>query len=166
MISLELRIHESPKATQASNFPPLQQEAVYSWNSLCELVGCSYPSIQTAILHGRQGNRVDSVTRHRDCGGTRCSPGGRHRPPRYQAREHFITRRDHPRFWTLSWRRSSDRRFCEQDRIARNTDGFGGIESDQSGFNARHSRIYVAGPASAPRSYLGISLVAQTLTQP
>jgi serine/threonine protein kinase len=78
----------------------------------------------------------------------------------------FITRRDHPRFWTLSWRRSSDRRFCEQDRIARNTDGFGGIESDQSGFNARHSRIYVAGPASAPRSYLGISLVAQTLTQP
>jgi serine/threonine protein kinase len=78
----------------------------------------------------------------------------------------FITRRDHPRFWTLSWRRSSDRRFCEQDRIARNTDGFGGIEYDQSGFNARHSRIYVAGPASAPRSYLGISVVAQTLSQP
>jgi hypothetical protein len=82
MISLELRIHESPKATQASNFPPLRQEAVHSWNSLCELVGRSYPSIQTAILNGRQGNRVDSVTRHRDCGRTR-------RPPRHQAREHF-----------------------------------------------------------------------------
>ena len=78
----------------------------------------------------------------------------------------FITRRGHPRFWTLSWRRSSDRRFCEQDRIARNTDGFGGIEPDQSGFKARHSRLYVAGPASAPASYLGISLVAQTLRQP
>ena len=73
---------------------------------------------------------------------------------------------DTPRFRILGWRRSVDRRFGEQDRIARNTDGLGGIESNQSGFNAGHSRLYVAGPASAPGSYLGISLVAETLNQP
>jgi hypothetical protein len=54
-------MHESPKATQAINFRPLQQKAVYPGKSLCELLRRSavptLPPVQNRCLNRKECER-------------------------------------------------------------------------------------------------------------